>query len=183
MRCTMNTIAMKRVRAPKGFTMLEVLISIVVISFGLLGIAGLQAFALKNNQGAGQRMTTTMLANDMVERVWSSNKNDRVLYNAPSLASYQTPVASCLTVAGCSTTDLVNNDLNEWQLRIAASLPSGAGIICQDASPDDGNNASAPGCDFATNAPFVVKIWWLDDRSATANAANPLQRFSWSFNP
>jgi type IV pilus assembly protein PilV len=182
MRRTMNT-TIDRARSASGFTMLEVLISIVVISFGLLGIAGLQAFALKNNQGAGQRMITTMLANDMIERVWSSNKNDRVLYNAPSLASYQTPVASCLTVSGCSTTELVANDLNEWQLRIAASLPSGQGIICQDSSPDDGNNAANPVCDFAVGAPYVVKIWWLDDRSATANAAIPLQRFSWSFNP
>jgi type IV pilus assembly protein PilV len=181
MRCTMNTIATKRARAAKGFTMLEVLISIVVISFGLLGIAGLQAFALKNNQGAGQRMTTTLLANDMVERVWSSNRNNRALYNAPTLASYQNPVANCLSVGGCSAADLVANDLSEWQLRVAASLPNGAGIICLDATPDDGTSAADPQCNNAPGSPFVIKIWWSDDRSVTRTATQQL--FWWSFNP
>ena len=45
-----------------GFTMLEVLISIVIIAFGLLGVAGLQAFALKNNNSASLRTTATILA-------------------------------------------------------------------------------------------------------------------------
>src|ERR1700704_1087533 len=52
-----------------GFTMLEVLISIVVIAFGLLGIAGLQAYAIKNNHSAALRSTATSLANDMIDRM------------------------------------------------------------------------------------------------------------------
>jgi type IV pilus assembly protein PilV len=182
-RYTMNDRTLRRPESARGFTMLEVLISIVVIAFGLLGIAGLQAFALKNNQSAGQRMTTTMLANDMVERVWSSNRDFRPLYNAPSLASYQSPNSSCISPTGCSASQLVGNDLAEWQARLAASLPSGQGIICRDTSPDDGDNAAAPQCDDTANAPLVVKIWWVDDRSVTADLAKPLLRFTWSFNP
>ena len=48
--------------------MLEVLIAIVVIAFGLLGVAGLQVLALKNNQSASSRLIATTLANDMVDR-------------------------------------------------------------------------------------------------------------------
>ena len=178
----MNAMTMRRTKREGGFTLLEVLISIVVIAFGLLGIAGLQAFALQNNQSAGQRMTTTMLANDMVERVWSSNPNFRPLYHAPAIASYASPDSSCLSVAGCPPAQLVANDLAEWQARIAASLPGGQGIICRDDSPDDGDTAAAPQCSGAPTDPFVVKIWWVDDRGTTADAARP-QRFSWSFNP
>ena len=179
----MNMRAASPLHSVSGFTLLEVLISIVVIAFGLLGIAGLQAFALKNNQSAGQRMTTTMLANDMVERVWSSNINYRPRYSEPNLSAYKSPVSSCLTPAGCTPDQLVSNDLAEWQARVAASLPSGAGIVCKDNSPDDGADATDPQCDLAANAPYVVKIWWLDNRDATASAAAPLLRFTWSFNP
>ena len=179
----MNIQSPQRASRVSGFTLLEVLISIVVIAFGLLGIAGLQAFALKNNQSAGQRMTTTMLAGDMVERVWSSNRDFRLLYNAPSLASYNSPVSSCTTAAGCTPTQLASNDLAEWQARVAASLPSGAGIVCKDSTPDDGIDATNPQCDLNANSPYVVKIWWLDNRDANASAAAPLLRFSWSFNP
>ena len=162
--------------------MLEVLISIVVIAFGLLGIAGLQAFALKNNQSAGQRMTTTMLATDMVERVWSSNPDFRNFYSNDSIGSYRSPVSGCTSVSGCTAFELIQNDLAEWEVRVANSLPSGAGIICKDSSPDDGTSENDPQCDLNLNAPFVVKIWWLDDRSAN-NPTNTLQRFTWSFNP
>jgi type IV pilus assembly protein PilV len=179
----MNMRAMQRPRAVKGFTMLEVLISIVVIAFGLLGIAGLQAFALKNNQSAGQRMTTTMLATDMVERVWSSNPDFRPFYSNDSIGSYGSPVSGCISVSGCTPAQLVQNDLAEWEDRVKNSLPSGAGIICKDTTPDDGTGATDPQCDLNPNAPFVVKIWWLDDRSAANTATNTLQRFTWSFNP
>ena len=179
----MNMRARQSVSSVSGFTLLEVLISIVVIAFGLLGIAGLQAFALKNNQSAGQRMTTTMLAIDMVERVWSSSANFRPFYSEANISAYQTLVPSCVTSAGCTPAQLVQNDLAEWQARVAASLPSGAGIVCKDASPDDGIDAANPQCDLNANAPYVVKIWWLDNRDRTANAAIPLMRFTWSFNP
>jgi type IV pilus assembly protein PilV len=177
--------AIQRAGTASGFTLLEVLISIVVIAFGLLGIAGLQAFALKNNQSAGQRMTTTMLANDMVERVWSSNVAFRPFYSQPDIAQYGVPDANspCLQAAGCSPTQLVANDLAEWQQRVRDSLPSGQGIVCKDGSPDDGDNAASPQCDLGADAPYVVKIWWLDNRDVTASAARPLQRFTWSFNP
>jgi type IV pilus assembly protein PilV len=154
-----------------------------VIAFGLLGIAGLQAFALKNNQSAGQRMTTTMLASDMIERVWSSNPDFRLFYNDANIGSYGTPVGGCLTPAGCSPAQLVQNDLAEWEDRVSKSLPSGAGIVCKDSTPDDGTSANDPQCDLNANAPFVVKIWWLDDRSAANTATNTLQRFTWPFNP
>jgi type IV pilus assembly protein PilV len=178
-----------RLKKPQGFTLLEVLISIVVIAFGLLGIAGLQAFALQNNQSAGQRMTTTMLANDIIERVWSSSADMRINYSTDRIADYRTINTSCLSPSGCAPIELVANDLAEWQASLdsikspASGLPEGQGIICKDGSPDDGVSANAPECDMSATAPFVVKIWWRDDRSAAANAAMPLQRFTWSFNP
>ena len=166
-----------------GFTMLEVLISIVVIAFGLLGVAGLQAFAIKNNQSASTRVVATALAMDMVDRLHSNWKGaNESAYNAPLLASYATPVASCLTAAGCTQLELAQTDLSDWALQVAQTLPKGAGIVCLDSTPHDGDTAAAPLCDGLGINTYTVKIWWSDDRSVTGDPARP-QRFSWPFTP
>lgn len=163
--------------------MLEVLISMVIIAFGLLGVAGLQVFALKNNQSATFRSTATMLAADMADRV-KANVGGAIdgAYNAPNLASYGTAVAGCAG-AGCTTAELAQNDLFEWQQRIALALPGGVGIVCLDSTPHDGTTATNPAghCDGAGETNYAIKIWWADDRTRSGNVNAP-QRFSTAFN-
>jgi type IV pilus assembly protein PilV len=166
-----------------GFTMLEVLISIVVIAFGLLGVAGLQAFAVKNNQSAGARVVATALAMDMVDRLHSNWKGaNEGAYNAPNVTSYATGVPSCNTSTGCNQLQLAQNDLNEWQAQVAAALPKGVGIVCLTDTPHIGDDPNANGCNGAGINTYAVKIWWSDDRSLTGNPAKPY-RFSWPFTP
>ena len=55
-----------KTRKQTGFTMLEVLVTMVIVSFGLLGIAGIIANGLKNNQGSYARSQASWLANDIV---------------------------------------------------------------------------------------------------------------------
>lgn len=180
---------MKHPRLSAGFTMLEVLISIVVIAFGLLGVAGLQAFAIKNNQSASMRITASTLAMDMVDRVhanWAAVNVEAPLvpaYNNPNVSDYGTAVSACTTASGCTNQQMAQNDLYEWAQLVAAALPNGQGIVCIDISPNDGVSATDPQCD-ATNSidNYVVKIWWRDDRTATGDIARP-QRFVWPFRP
>ena len=59
---------LQRSRA-SGFTLLEMLVALLVLSFGLLGMAGLQATALRNNNNAYQRTQATVIALDIFERM------------------------------------------------------------------------------------------------------------------
>jgi type IV pilus assembly protein PilV len=166
-----------------GFTMLEVMIAIVVIAFGLLGLAGLQAFSLKNNQSASLRVAATMLAADMVDRM-KANFQGVIAgeYNKPNPADYGTAVPGCLTTSGCTPQELAQNDLREWADRIAAALPNANGIVCLDSTPNDGADQANPACDNAGATLYVIKIWWLDDRTQ-GNVAGARQRFVTAFNP
>ena len=181
-------ISTRTIAESRGFTMLEVLISIVVIAFGLLGVAGLQAFAIKNNQSAAMRVTASTLAMDMVDRVhgnWAAvNVEPPAVpaYNSSNVSDYTTAQANCKTAAGCSSAQMAQNDLFEWAQLVAAALPNGAGIVCIDSTPNDGTSATAPACDNTGIDNFVVKIWWRDDRSVTGDPAAP-QRFIWPFRP
>ena len=148
----------------RGFTMLEVLISIVVIAFGMLGIAGLQAFALKNSQGASYRSVATVLANDLIDRMRANPQGASTNAYANG-ATMGTPSANpdCLNLTACNATSLALHDLSEWTTAIAAALPAGVGYLCRDDSPNDGADPTDAQCS-GTGA-LVIKIWWIDDRS------------------
>lgn len=165
--------------------MLEVLISMVIIAFGLLGVAGLQAFALKNSSSASQRLTATALANDMMDRLRSNYASvDAGGYNKPLIADYDAP-SGCVNPTSstvCTTAEVAQNDRYEWQQRIARALPNGRGIVCRDSTPSDGTTPAAHGCDDNGVVMFAVKIWWTDDRTSRA-ASVPSQVFTTAFNP
>ena len=166
--------------------MLEVLISLVVIAFGMLGVAGLQAYALKNSQGASHRSVATVLATDLIDRMRANpvgaTSNFYVKADGSEGASVQ--VGACTQAAGCTPEQLASHDLFEWHALIASSLPKGAGIVCRDSTPNDGQppsggSSTAAACDGAGS--LIIKVWWVDDRSAKPNANAPLFHFWTAF--
>jgi type IV pilus assembly protein PilV len=90
--------------AQRGVTLLEVLISIVVLAVGLLGYAGLQTVSLKNNLSAYHRSQATMLAYDVIDRI----RADQVNAAAYTLTFDDTPAG----------------DLANWLALVKAALPS-----------------------------------------------------------
>lgn len=56
-------------RPPRGFTLVEVLITIIIMSIGLLGVAGLQLAAMRSNHSAYLRTQATLAAYDVIDRM------------------------------------------------------------------------------------------------------------------
>jgi len=170
----------------RGFTMLEVLIAIMVISIGLLGLAALQMHSLRQGQSAYYRSVATQLAYDMSDRMRGNITGVLAnAYNRTGIGTdYGTAVVNCTTTAGCVAADLARNDAYEWQQLVQTLLPGGEGIICIDSAPNDGTSGATHGCDGAIPANpnerplHAIKIWWTDDRS---EAAAGKQLFMYSF--
>lgn len=156
-----------------GATMIEVLVSLLIFSVGLLGMVGLQTLSLRNTQSAYFRTQATVMAEDIMERMRANPQGARA--GSYAAASGQLNSA-CLSVGGCSPAALAQHDLAEWQAALAEALPMGSGRVCVDSTPDDGTPA-APACDGVGNWQ-AVKIWWDDNRDGVAN-----QRYSVSFSP
>jgi type IV pilus assembly protein PilV len=170
-----------------GFTLIEVLVAMLVLAFGLLGLAGVQVISLKNNLSSYNRSQATLLANDLVDRI-RSNVYDKATYTSivPSNAHAK---ENCLKTNGCTGVEMAENDLYEWNCSvagvcernmppIATTLPNGQGIVCLDGTPYDGVSAASLDsamCDGVGSA-YVIKIWWDDNRSGAAS-----QRFVVSF--
>lgn len=172
-----NRLGTKRVcrgaRTQKGATLIEVLISLLILSIGLLGMTGLQTVSLRNTQSAYLRTQASIASNDIVERIRANQQGvEASSYDANAGAV----TAACNAIAGCTAAQLAANDIAEWNAALAAGLPSGVGIVCADSSPEDGTPA-APACDGLGNL-FAVKIWWDEDRDGAAE-----KLFSLSFRP
>lgn len=128
----------------RGFTMLEVLIAIVVLSFGLLGVASLQMLGLKNNQSSLFTSQASALAYDMI---------DRMRVNRKEVASYDTDDNFWDYGSDCATeklsgTEMYKKDINDWLQTLCKRLPSGKGKITIDSA----------------NSQIEVSIQWDDSR-------------------
>lgn len=107
-----------------GFTLLEVLIALVVLSIGLLGIAALQGVGLRTSHGAYLTSQASLLAYDMADRIRANPAgfavNDLV-FNCP-----ETP----------ATTPLADAEMDEWSCAVETLLPKGSGTITRMAVGD-----------------------------------------------
>ncbi len=145
-----------------GFTLIEVLIAMLVLAVGLLGLAGLQATSLRNNQSAYNRSQATQLAYDLADRM-RANFYGKAAYTAilPSSATAKTNcLPTTLPASGCSYTEMAENDLFEWNLAVTTTLPSGIGTLAVSANV------------------YTISITWDDDRDGNdTNNPNFQTRF------
>lgn len=156
-----------------GFTLLEVLITLIVMAIGLLGLAGLQVVSLRNNHGAYLRSQAITQSYDIVDRM-RANADQTAAYSLTNatytFAAIGTQTAACDTTAGCTPALMAGHDLFKWNQANRNMLPQAIGIICRDLTMDDGGYDTATdtvttGCTNAAADPLVVKIWWVDDRT------------------
>ncbi|MDM5177508.1 type IV pilus modification protein PilV [Massilia sp. DJPM01] len=112
-------------RRQQGFSMLEVLITMIVISVGLLGIAGLIITNMKANHSAYSRGQATILAMDIIDRM-RANRNI-----AQAGAPYVIDVNAATPAAAATVGD---RDIKEWRDALASALKEGTGGVAFDVS-------------------------------------------------
>ncbi len=182
-----NPCALKRRVA--GFTLMEVLVTVVILSIGLLGVAGLQLNSLRGNQNALEVAAAVALVLDGADRV---RANLPAVRNSSTGDFLATQLYAQIDAAGsdpgcessaCTPAQIVQKDAFEWITAVKAQLPGGVGVICQDNTPNDGRGGSTsepwdPMCD-QTSTTFAVKVAWDHDRDPTT----PFVVYRTSFKP
>ncbi len=135
--------------------MIEVLIAVVILSIGLLGVAGLQVTGLRNNNSANLRTQATMLAAEFGDILRSNleevdkNTFGTEVDDGPEYSS-STPgsvVAACEQVAGCSSAEMAQTARANWSADVVAQLPSGVATTNR------------------IDTIYTVTLTWLDDKS------------------
>lgn len=115
-----------------GMTMIEVLITILVLAIGLTGVMSMEAIAIKSNHQAYLRTQAILQAQDLADRMHANLKGvedgDYVITSAPT-----TPAKNCLSTA-CSTAELALFDKWEWDQSNKKLLPDSTATVSFDST-------------------------------------------------
>jgi type IV pilus assembly protein PilV len=159
-----------RARSSAGFTLLEVLVVILVMSIGMLGIAGLQAATARYKMSAWSRASTAVLFSDFADRVRANPEQAGLSYfssgAATSVSAYtlsanwNTQASETLTIAKdclstlCTAAERAAYDMMIWRQQIRRQLPQGAAIV-------SGNRTSG----------MTVSMMWYDKQFVDNDSA------------
>jgi type IV pilus assembly protein PilV len=133
MRTTVNLEMTPTPNSCRGFTLLEVMVALLVLSIGLLGLAALQTTALRANHEALMRTQATELAYDITDRMRANpvgvTAGDYVIDSATDVV-----IAKSCDAEDCTTAEMATFDLGQWKTTLAL-LPGGQGEVTQNAGP------------------------------------------------
>ncbi|WP_078118297.1 type IV pilus modification protein PilV [Thiosocius teredinicola] len=133
----------KMVNKQSGFTLLEVLVAMIVLSIGLLGLSGLQTTSVRSNHSAFLRSQATTLSMDIMDRMRANR--DGAIAGSYNIA-YATTATSPGCNLNCSNGQVAQRDLFQWR-SFVERLPGGESEV-----------------DVTATGVAEVKIRWFDAR-------------------
>jgi type IV pilus assembly protein PilV len=126
----------------RGASLIEVLVAVLILALGLLGMAGLQASALKGNQSSYGRAQAVMLSYYMLDTMRADRDG--------AVASRYNMAATC-SPAAITTTDLAGNTRQDWLQSL------------RDALGNEDTTCGVINCDLNGNC--LVQVIWDDSRA------------------
>lgn len=147
------------IRRSQGFSLIEVLIALLILAFGLLGLAFLQVLNVRYTSSAQQRTVATNLAYEVLDLI-RTNQQAREEYNGLDFSAATVPAApgGCDRAVAAADASGFANNIARWQCEVVHSLPGGRGTVAvggdgvttvtiawaDDVGQVDDSNASAP---------------------------------------
>ena len=158
-----------------GFSLIEVLVAIIVLSVGMLGAVGMQSAALQANKESKNQAAAVTFARELGERMRGNHtiaikpalsENpylfDTTLVGTSSVATF---AVNCLTT-GCSIPkDAATWDVADWQGRVLATLPTPRVKVCFDENPYDSAGVARWVCTDRGDL-AVLKMSWTSTNTA-----------------
>lgn len=152
-----------RVRSSGGFSLVEALVALVVMSIGLLGIAALYVESLRSGTSALLRTQAVAMASDMADRIRANPTAAAAAYDK-TIDATGAVVANCENATGCTPAQMASTDIARWyqlvddrgdnpaQGRLA--LPGGRGTIVSVAGPP---------------RVYTITVSWVESGQTTAS--------------
>lgn len=115
-------------RCERGFTLVEVLVALVVLSVGLLGMAKMVMVSSHSNDSAYLRSQAVALGYQALDSMRANLPASTTAGYSTALGAMPGPPASCFAAA-CANAAIAAWDVYSWKQALAASLPAGTGSI------------------------------------------------------
>lgn len=156
--------ALQGKRRLKGSSMIEVLVALMILSFGALGAAGMQVTSKKASHDAQQRFTATYLANGIIEKM-RNNPTSLAVYAGADVGGGSIaaePAINCSTVNACASAQLAFYDRWLWEQEID-------GAAVKIGNDNTGGLVQPTGCiTHNTGQIRVVISWWGSEKTSDA---------------
>jgi type IV pilus assembly protein PilV len=137
-------------------SLIEVLISVLILSIGLLGIAAMQATALRNSQSSVERSQAVIATYSILDSI---RANPAIMNNTASVADYNM-ARTCAAAPPPTTGTLISNDRRNWVLSLRDGLgPTACGQIV---------------CVTAPTRSCTISVEWNDTRGSGGTAAQTI---------
>jgi type IV pilus assembly protein PilV len=144
-------------RKYRGDTMIEVLVTVLILAVGVLGVAAMQVTTYQNLSISHSASIAAIVAEDFSERMRANGVETLAdTYNHD--ADPGTAYTDC-TANVCSTSQLAGYDIGIWWEELGATLPLGRGQVTRNGG---------------TNT-FTLTVRWDEDRSGSAGTNCPKQ--------
>ncbi len=144
-----------------GFSLIEVLVALLVLSIGLLGLAALQTTGLALNHQSYERTQAVLQAYDIIDRMRANKSGTgstiNSTYDSVALGNLPTVSVDCAT-SSCTGANLAIYDINRWNAANANILAEGKGAICKGTFTNDANGYPAS-CNVAGSIYRIAVTW------------------------
>jgi len=186
--------------------MIELLVTVVILSIGLLGMAAMQLTGLRSTNGATHRTQATLLANDIAERMRANisavdnnlfmavNSTTNINCNtlpSPYCAEFINASSAITAAESCNSAQMAAYDLNVWFCGVSsvgnraggvsAALPQATvAVTCVDTDPPSGADADA----CTNRSPHTITVGWSEVNPERGGAsATIIQNVSMTIQP
>lgn len=117
-------------RLNSGFTLVETMVALMVLSVGMIGVAALHGQTLSASRTAIYRSQAINLAGDMADRIRVNRAAELDYENAAADNNCDDPTGG--GGVKCTPTQMAAHDLFVWEGQVAQTLPGGTGVVAVD---------------------------------------------------
>jgi type IV pilus assembly protein PilV len=139
--------------------MIEMLVALVVLSIGMLGVAGLFVISLRSGSSSVSRMQAVNLASDIADRI-RANRRAGVDYTVAGVAADDKCTGA--SAVSCTPTEMAANDVYLWKRQIANAFPGGTA---------SGTITYVPGTSALDPSTYTITIAWSEQAQSSAETA------------
>ena len=160
--------------AQSGFSILEVLIALVVLSLGMLGAVGMQAAAMQSNKESRNQSAAASFARELADKMRGNHLTaiKTAAADNPYLvdttltgtATFAAPAENCFTSACSSGAAVAAWDMADWQNRLRNTLPDPKVKVCFDKTPFETSGKPQWACTNDGDI-SVLKLAWTSTDS------------------
>lgn len=158
-----------------GFSLIEVLVAIIILSIGMLGAVGMQSAAMQSNKETRNQATAVTFARELAEKMRNNHTVaikttaadnpylfDTTLSGTSSVATFS---VNCFTTGCPILIDAATWDVADWQARVQATLPTPRVKVCFDKDPYDSAGNARWNCTNDGDL-SVLKLSWTSSNTA-----------------